>query len=143
MSFQGLDENLDVSLSVPQYNSPQTMLHPQQQHHGGGGGLPNGGSHNPYDMNDQTASSFHTSSYGEDDFDISSLNPAAPQATQQSQMSHAHVGGGHLSHAPQQQQQQNSYQMHHHATPPHHYNQWHPEQQQQQQQPQQTHMTHR
>lgn len=118
------------------------MLHPQQQHHGGGGGgggLPNG-SHNPYDINDQAA--FHTSSYGggEDDFDISSLNPAAPQATQKSQMSHAHVGGGgggHLSHA---QQQQNTYQMHHHATPPHHYNQWHPEQQQQQQQ---AHMTHR
>lgn len=137
-----------MSLSVPQYSSPQTqMLHPQQQQqqqqqlHGGSiGGLTNGHGHS-FDMTEQ---SFHTSSYGgggEDDFDISGLNPAAPQATQQqqqqqSQMSHAHVGG-HLSHA---QQQQNTYQMHHHATPPHHYNQWHPEQQQQQQQ---THMNHR
>ncbi|XP_059617190.1 TOX high mobility group box family member 2 isoform X1 [Phlebotomus argentipes] len=90
------DESIDVALSVPQYNG-------HHQH-----------STQHFDMNDQT---FHTPSFGDEDFDIP---PMTPHMAQQQH--------------PPQQAQQHQYQMH--STPPHHMammgdhysHQWHADQ---------------
>ncbi|GAB0089281.1 hypothetical protein DMENIID0001_037990 [Sergentomyia squamirostris] len=112
--LQRNDESIDVALSVPQYNG-------HHQH-----------STQHFDMNDQT---FHTPSFGDEDFDIPPMNP---HMTQQQQQQHHQQ----QLEAQQQQQQQHQYQMH--STPPHHMSlmgdhyshQWHSEQQAQQ------HMAH-
>ncbi|XP_045473233.1 TOX high mobility group box family member 4-A-like isoform X3 [Harmonia axyridis] len=71
-------ENVDLSLSIPQSNFQS----------------------NGYEMNDQT---FHTPSFGDEEFDIPAINPQQQQAQQQQQQQNHH---GHQNHPDQQQHYQ-------------------------------------
>ncbi|XP_055526680.1 TOX high mobility group box family member 3-like isoform X2 [Wyeomyia smithii] len=110
--YKRTESNLDVSLSVPHYN----------------------GQHGPhYNMNDHT---FHTPSFGDEEFDIPTMNSHLHSQHQQQQ----HQQPNHQQQQPQQhshqthQIEQHQYQMHNNGQPPPHIGMLNDQQQPQQQQ---------